>query len=219
MNNLLSLLPRPASSPSSSSVPAFDRSSAQSPGWAQQEVQRISPRAETPPERKTLDTNASHPPVSSPEYVDGTPDWVKPIIEKASDKNDIPTMMLSALLKQESGFDPKAHSKAGGIGIAQFMPDVAQKMGIDPMNPESAIMGAARMLRESWDKFGKPDLALASYNAGGKAVKQFGGVPPYKHTQDYVKNIMAMASEPHQSANGLHLQLLNDMKNKSTKKI
>lgn len=156
--------------------------------------------------------------ISSPGFVNGTPDWVTSIIKRASDKYNIPTMLLSALLKQESGFNPKATSSVGAQGIAQFMPATAQGMGVDPLDPESAIMGAAKYLRQSWDKFGKPELALAAYNAGGGAVNQYGGIPPYKETQDYVKNIMAMASEPHQSANGTYLQTMNDLKKQSTSK-
>lgn len=168
--------------------------------------------AEKPPPRKVFNTDAHPDAVSTPGYVQGTPDWVKPIIQKAAEKHNIPTMLLSALLKQESGFNPNAGSSAGAQGIAQFMPATAKGMGVDPFDPESAIMGAAQYLRRSWDKFGKPELALAAYNAGGGAVNQYGGIPPYKETQNYVKNIMAMIGELHQSANGPYLETLNEIK-------
>lgn len=156
------------------------------------------------------------PPASSPGFVKGTPTWVQPYITKASQKNNIPTMMLSALLKQESGFNPNARSPVGATGIAQFMPGTAKGMGVNPLDPESSINGAAQYLRNSWDKFGKPELALAAYNAGGGAVQQYGGIPPYKETQNYVKNVMAMAGEPHESANGPLLSVLNDAKQATT---
>jgi hypothetical protein len=171
--------------------------------------------AEVPPPRKVFNTQAPSEAVSTPGFVMGTPDWVKSTIQKASDKYQIPTMLLSALLKQESGFNPTANSPAGAQGIAQFMPGTAKGMGVNPMDPESAIMGAAQYLRRSWDKFGKPELALAAYNAGGGAVNQYGGIPPYKETQNYVKNIMAMAGELHQSANGPILQTVNELKKQS----
>jgi soluble lytic murein transglycosylase-like protein len=189
------------------------------PNWIADQAKKISnavvPQAyaaEKPPERKTFNVDMHPDAISSPGYVNGTPDWVKPIIQKAAEKHNIPPMLLSALLKQESGFNPRAGSSAGAQGIAQFMPDTAKGMGIDPYDPESAIMGAAQYLRRSWDKFGKPELALAAYNAGGGAVNQYGGIPPYKETQNYVKNIMAMAGELHQSAHGPYLETMNEIK-------
>lgn len=151
-------------------------------------------------------------PISTPTFVSGTPDWVKPIIEKASATHNIPTIILSALLKQESGFNTKVTSRAGAQGIAQFMPGTAKGMGVNPWDPESAVDGAARYLANGMKKFGKMNLALAAYNAGSGAVSQYGGVPPYKETQNYVKNILAMAGDQHQSANGPVLDFLNQQK-------
>ncbi len=200
-----------------SPLPAI--SQAPRPNWLADQAQKVSnaivPQAyaaEKPPERKTFNADAHPDAVSSPGFVNGTPDWVKPIIQKASEKHNIPPMLLSALLKQESGFNPKAGSSAGAQGIAQFMPATAKGLGVDPYDPDSAINGAAQYLRRSWDKFGKPELALAAYNAGGAAVNQYGGIPPYKETQNYVKNIMAMAGELHQSANGPYLETMNQLK-------
>lgn len=153
--------------------------------------------------------------VSSPGFVEGTPDWLKPLIQKASALHNIPTALLSALLKQESGFNPKAVSPVGAQGIAQFMPATARGMGINPLDPEQAVTGAAKYLRQSWDKFGKPELALAAYNAGGGAVSQYGGIPPYKETQNYVKNIMSMAGTPHQSVYGAQQDLMDQMQKRS----
>lgn len=162
-------------------------------------------------------TSAYHPnnPVSSPTFVDGTPEWIKPMIQQASQTYNIPSALLSALLKQESGFNPNAKSPVGAIGIAQFMPGTAQGMGVDPTDPASSINGAAKYLRQSWDKFGKPELALAAYNAGSGAVSQYGGIPPYKETQNYVKNIMGMAGDIHQSANGPLLDMQKNMQEQS----
>ena|SRR3990167_1483580 len=157
-------------------------------------------------------------PISSPRYVPSTPDWVKPHIDRASQQYNIPPIILSALLKQESGFNPRAGSPVGAQGIAQFMPATARGMGVDPWDPESAIMGAARYLRNSYDKFGRMDLALAAYNAGGGAVSQYGNkIPPYKETQNYVKNIMAMAGEPHASYNQPSLDRVGEAKKQAEK--
>lgn len=159
-----------------------------------------------------LDINHNIPhfdPASSPKFVTGTPDWVKPIIERAANAKNIPTMILSALLKQESGFNTQARSPVGAMGIAQFMPGTAKGMGVNPLDPESAINGAAQYLRNGLDKFGgKMDLALAAYNAGSGNVQKFGGIPPFKETQNYVKNIMGMAGADHATANQPAMDIL-----------
>lgn len=127
----------------------------------------------------------------------GVPDYVPQqyagLVSKASRKSNVPAPILSALLRQESGFDPNISSPAGASGIAQFMPGTAASRGVDPMNPKSAIPGAADLLRENKNAYGSWKNALAAYNAGGGAVEQYGGVPPYSETQNYVKTIMSAA--------------------------
>lgn len=155
--------------------------------------------------------------VSSPRYVTGTPDWVKPHIDQASQKYNVPPVLLSALLKQESGFNPRAQSPVGAQGIAQFMPSTAKGRGVNPWDPNSAIQGAAQYLRQGLDKYGgDTSKALAAYNAGFGAVDRFKGVPPYKETQGYVKNILAMTGDIHQSFAGPTLDLVNQAKKAAT---
>jgi len=126
------------------------------------------------------------------DFIPQTPDWVKPLIQSAAAIFGVPTRLLSALLYHESRFNPKAKSRAGAMGIAQFMPGTARGMGVDPWDPKSAIMGAARYLRNLYNQFKRWDLALAAYNAGPGRVQRYGGIPPIRETQNYVKNIMAM---------------------------
>lgn len=155
-------------------------------------------------------------PVSSPMFVNGTPTWVQGIIQRAAQQYNVPPIILSALLKQESGFNPNAISPVGAQGIAQFMPGTARGRGVNPLDPESSIMGAAKYLREGLDKYnGDIKKTLAAYNAGFGAVDQYGGIPPYQETQNYVKSILAAAGEPHESYNGPFLSFLNDMKDQS----
>lgn len=127
----------------------------------------------------------------------GVPDFVpgeyRKLVSKASRKNGVPKPILSALLQQESGFDPDISSPAGAQGIAQFMPATAAGRGVDPLDPKSAIPGAAKYLADNKKQFGSWDLALAAYNAGGGAVSEYGGIPPYEETQNYVKSIMGVA--------------------------
>lgn len=160
-----------------------------------------------------FDPNAA---ISTPAFVPGTPTWVQDIIAKAADKHGVPSMLLSALLKQESGFNINAQSPVGALGIAQFMPGTAKGRGVDPLDPVSAINGAAKYLSEGLQKYGgDAKKALAAYNAGFGAVDKWGGIPPYAETQRYVKNILAMAGEPHDSANGPVLDIIAQAKKQS----
>jgi hypothetical protein len=99
-------------------------------------------------------------------------------------------------IQQESGFDPTARSPAGALGIAQFMPASAQGLGIDPMNAAQSLVGAAQEDARRLQQYGG-DWAktLASYNAGPGAVAQYGGVPPFQETQNYVNTILGGAKD------------------------
>ena len=126
------------------------------------------------------------------------PGWVparyRAAIAAAASANGIAPVLLAALLRSESGFDPRAVSPAGAQGIAQFMPATARGMGLrDPFDPEQAIPAAARLLGGHLRAFGSVPLALAAYNAGPGAVRRYGGVPPYRETQAYVARVMALA--------------------------
>jgi hypothetical protein len=126
------------------------------------------------------------------------PGWVpgryRGAIVAAATANGVAPLLLAALLRSESGFDPQAISPAGARGIAQFMPATARGMGLrDPLDPFEAIPAAARLLGGHLRAFGSVPLALAAYNAGPGAVRRYGGVPPYRETQAYVARIMALA--------------------------
>lgn len=129
-------------------------------------------------------------PADTGEFTPETPDWVKPIIQRYAEQFGVPTKLLSALLNQESGFNPQAVSPAGAQGIAQFMPGTARAYNVNVFDPESSIRGAAQHLSDLYRQFGSWELALAGYNAGAGAVQQYGGIPPFTETQRYVPAIM-----------------------------
>ena len=114
------------------------------------------------------------------------------IFDEASRNYGVSKSLLLAVAKQESNFDANSVSHAGAQGIMQLMPGTAKTLGVkNAFDPYENIMGGAKLLRDNIRAFGSVPLALAAYNAGPGAVKKYGGVPPYKETQDYVKKIMA----------------------------
>ncbi|MFD2739386.1 lytic transglycosylase domain-containing protein [Sulfitobacter aestuarii] len=107
----------------------------------------------------------------------------------AAARHGIPVDMFLRLVQQESGWNPKAVSHKGALGLAQLMPQTARLLRVDPADPAQNLDGGARYLKQQFSTFGDWKLALAAYNAGPGAVKKYGGVPPYTETRNYVKII------------------------------
>lgn len=107
----------------------------------------------------------------------------------AARRHGVPENLFLKLVQQESGFNPKAVSSKGALGLAQLMPGTAQLLRVDPHDPYQNLDGGARYLMQQYRAFGNWRLALAAYNAGPGAVKKHGGVPPFRETQNYVKVI------------------------------
>lgn len=110
----------------------------------------------------------------------------------AGERHGVDPMLLASVSRNESNFRLDAKSRAGALGLMQFMPATARAMEVDPMNPASAVDGAARLLRGQKERFGSWDLAVAAYNAGGPAVKRHGGIPPFAETRKYVERVMSL---------------------------
>ncbi|HEY4280293.1 MAG TPA: lytic transglycosylase domain-containing protein [Conexibacter sp.] len=125
----------------------------------------------------------------------GAPSPFDGLIASAAQRNGVDPAVLKGLIQQESGFDPSATSGAGAVGLAQLMPGTAASLGVtDPRDPAQSIDGAARYLRQQLDTFGGDvSKALAAYNAGPGAVRQYGGIPPYPETQQYVQKVLGYA--------------------------
>ena len=103
--------------------------------------------------------------------------------------------MLVALVSVESAWHTHARSWAGAIGLGQLMPGTAANLHVNPTDPYQNLQGAARYLYGLLSKYhAKPNryaLTFAAYNAGPKAVAEFGGIPPYAETQNYVVKVMS----------------------------
>ncbi len=108
---------------------------------------------------------------------------------EAAQTHGVPEDLFLRLVQQESGWNPNAKSHKGALGLAQLMPGTARLLRVDPGDPKQNLEGGARYLSWQYKKFGSWRLALAAYNAGPQAVTKYGGVPPYKETQNYVKVI------------------------------
>ena len=114
------------------------------------------------------------------------------IILKAARFYQLPEALIRAVMRVESNFNPSVVSHAGAMGLMQLMPRTAESMGVqDPFDPQQNILGGARYLRILVNEFdGDMIRKLAAYNAGEGAVRKYGGVPPYKETQRYVRRVM-----------------------------
>lgn len=122
---------------------------------------------------------------------------LEPYFAEASQKYQVPPALLKSVAKAESEFNPNAVSSAGAKGIMQLMPATARYLGVsDVFDARDNIMGGAKYLREMLDRYdGNTKLALAAYNAGCNNVDKYGGVPPFKETQNYVVKVMNYASD------------------------
>ncbi|MEX5516525.1 lytic transglycosylase domain-containing protein [Pseudophaeobacter sp. 1A09344] len=102
--------------------------------------------------------------------------------------------LYRANIEVESAYRQDAISSAGAIGLGQLMPATARDLGVDPRDPLQNLDGSARYLAMMLERFRDPHLALAAYNAGPDAVRQYGGVPPYRETQNHVARVMAVVA-------------------------
>jgi hypothetical protein len=125
--------------------------------------------------------------------LDGTP--YAEIISSISEAHGVDPMLVSALIRVESGYRPSAKSRKGAMGLMQLMPSTAREYKVgNPFDPKANIEAGIKHLKSLIDRFGGVKVALAAYNAGEGAVKKFNnGVPPYRETQNYVSRILALA--------------------------
>ena len=115
-----------------------------------------------------------------------------PLVLKIAEEVGVPPMLLASQMQQESQGRSHLVSPAGAKGLMQLMPDTARSLGVrDPFNPEQSLRGGARYLKQQLDTFeGDVKLALAAYNAGPGNVRKYGGVPPFRETRNYVREIL-----------------------------
>lgn len=114
------------------------------------------------------------------------------LIKKAAEQFQVPERLISSIIQHESNFNNHSVSRAGAQGLMQLMPGTAKFLGVtDSFDPEQNITGGARYIKQMLNQFdGDIKLALAAYNAGPGNVKKYGGIPPFKETQNYVRKVL-----------------------------
>lgn len=142
------------------------------------------------------DSYAPLSPFGAGNSIQGGGNELKALAAKAAESAGIDPKLFESLVQAESAFNPKAVSRAGAQGLTQLMPGTARMLGVtDPFDPAQSLNGGARYLAQMMREFGSEPLALAAYNAGPGAVRKYGGIPPYKETQNYVNKIMSQVNE------------------------
>ena len=120
------------------------------------------------------------------------------IIVEHSRLNNVRPSLVRAVVQVESGFNPRAYSPKGAMGLMQLMPATAREFGVrNPFNPEDNVRGGVAYLRHLLDRYDNNEqLALAAYNAGPGAVDKHGqSIPPYRETRDYVTKVNGIAGD------------------------
>ena len=129
---------------------------------------------------------------SDPSGVSGRiPANIDQLVQQTASRFQVDPELIRAIIRVESGYDPKAVSSKGAMGLMQLIPATAQRFGVaNPFDPKQNLEGGVNYLKYLLDLFGGDlSLSLAAYNAGEHSVQRSGGVPAIPETQNYVRKV------------------------------
>jgi soluble lytic murein transglycosylase-like protein len=126
------------------------------------------------------------------ESVDVRMQKIDGIVTATAKRHGVDADLIKAVIRQESGGNPYAVSKAGAKGLMQLMDSTAAQLGVrNVYDAGQNIDGGTRYLKKLLDDYnGNMELALAAYNAGPDSVRKYDAIPPYPETQNYVKSVI-----------------------------
>jgi soluble lytic murein transglycosylase-like protein len=126
----------------------------------------------------------------------------EPLIRSAAERHNLSPVLIAAVARVESDFDPMSLSHKNARGVMQVIPETGARFGVGPkelFDPERNIHAGTAYLSWLLDRYrGDVDLALAAYNAGEGAVDRYRGIPPYRETRDYVRKVRKAYDALHQ---------------------
>jgi soluble lytic murein transglycosylase-like protein len=119
---------------------------------------------------------------------------LRKLVHEVSTEHGVDPKLIDALVRVESGYNPKAVSRKGAMGLMQLMPETAKRLKVnDPFDPADNVRGGVKEFSRLVSRYsGNLQLALAAYNAGEGAVSKYRGVPPYAETRSYISKILSM---------------------------
>jgi hypothetical protein len=118
-------------------------------------------------------------------------DRLESIVRDAAERHQLDPALVKAVISTESGWNPRAVSNKGAMGLMQLIPGTAQRFGVgNPFDPAQNVEGGTTYLKALLDRYdGDMNKTLAAYNAGEHAVDRSGGVPAIPETQRYVRKV------------------------------
>ncbi len=114
-------------------------------------------------------------------------------IEEISSRYGVDEKLVRSVISVESAWRPDAVSPKGAMGLMQLMPGTARMLAVDPKDPVQNVEGGVKYLAQLSEKYsGDLEKTLAAYNAGPGRVDKYGGIPPFKETEAYVKKVLKL---------------------------
>lgn len=133
-------------------------------------------------------------------------DRLERIVREAAERHSLDPALVKAVIRTESGWNPRAVSRKGAIGLMQLIPGTAQRFGVgNPYDPAQNVEGGTMYLRALLDRYnGDLTRSLAAYNAGERAVDESRGVPAFPETRRYVQKVTDEYFQPGSNRSSAH---------------